>query len=213
MGEAFLTRRGSGKPFAIIGAAYPSGTVTCAKDGVNAKKLYDADGEAMFSIPSVGEWTVTATDGTHTASQTVNITAQGQTEKLELNYALYIFLEGSGLADGYSAESISPSFISVSSDKIILSQYFMWIEPNVSLADFSTLKIELKCTFPQSYGTATFGVGTDRPATAVGNYTASQSNIHTETRDTFSVDISSLTDTEYIKLEGTSVEIYNIWLE
>ena len=33
MGEAFITRRGGGTPYAVIGVTYPSGSVcTCSND-------------------------------------------------------------------------------------------------------------------------------------------------------------------------------------
>ena len=75
-----------GKLFAVIAVTYPAGsTCTCA----NGTKIYtakDTSGQWIFRIPSAGTWTVTATDGTNTKTQEVNITAEQQAEKVTLAY-------------------------------------------------------------------------------------------------------------------------------
>lgn len=53
----------------------PAGvTVTVTKDGKTKTKVAGTDGVAVFKGLSTGDWTVTITDGTHTASKTVTIT-------------------------------------------------------------------------------------------------------------------------------------------
>lgn len=224
MGEAFITRRGGAvKAFAWIAVTYPAGSTCTCTDGSKTLEAKTTGGSWVFNIPYAGTWTVTATDGTNTKSESVVISTNGQIEKLELMYGFYIFKEGSGLTSGYSVSSLRPSAVSVSSDKIVWNTeagflQFLWVAPAVALSLFSTLKIEMKCT-SRPAGTSdnvTLGVGADEPISGmIGNFNASQSNIYDTTRQIFSVDISSLSDTEYIKLNAARVlgEIYNIWLE
>lgn len=223
MGEAFITRRGGGGyAFAQIVAEYPAGSTCTCSNGAKTLTAKTTSGKWIFNVPSTGTWTVTATDGTNTKSESIVISTKGQIEKLELMYGFYIFKEGSGLTSGYSVSSLRPSAVSVSSDKIVWNTeagffQFLWVAPAVALSLFSTLKIEMKCTSrPASTDNVTLGVGADEPISGmIGNFNASQSNIYDTTRQIFSVDISSLSDTEYIKLNAERVlgEIYNIWLE
>ena len=60
MGEAFITRRGGGIPYAVIGVTYPSGSVCTCTSGTLTLTAKDTSGKAMFIIPSAGTWTVKA---------------------------------------------------------------------------------------------------------------------------------------------------------
>ena len=89
MSEAFITRRGgagSGKAFAVIGVTYPSGsTVTCT-NGTKTLTTKDTTGTTLFVIPSAGTWTVTAVNGSQSASKSVSITTEGQVESVTLSF-------------------------------------------------------------------------------------------------------------------------------
>lgn len=91
MSESFICRRGGGgAPFAVIGVTYPAGSVcTCAK-GAKIYKAKNTSGLALFAVPETGEWTVSCTDGTDTASKIVTISAEGQAETVELSYKDYL---------------------------------------------------------------------------------------------------------------------------
>lgn len=85
---------GGGDTYAFVVAAYPAGsTCTCVKGGktLTAK---DTSGTWAFQIPEAGTWTVTSTDGTDTASTTVTISTEGQSESITLSYRLYIIKNG-----------------------------------------------------------------------------------------------------------------------
>ena len=75
MGEAFITRRGGGTPYAAIGGTYPSGSVCTCTNGTLTLTAKDTSGKAIFVIPSAGTWTVTAVSGSKSTSKTVSITA------------------------------------------------------------------------------------------------------------------------------------------
>lgn len=81
--------------FAAIGVTYPAGsTVTCA-NGSTTLKAKTTSGQWVFAIPKAGTWTVTATNGTSTKSQSVSITKEGQFEVIGLAYTYYLFNNGS----------------------------------------------------------------------------------------------------------------------
>lgn len=79
------------KLYAVIGVTYPEGsTLTCT----NGTELYTAgntSGQWVFAIPYAGTWTVTCIDGTKTKSQGVQITVEGQLERISLSYELLLF--------------------------------------------------------------------------------------------------------------------------
>ena len=89
MGECFITRRGGsggGKAFAVISVTYPAGSVCTCSDGTKTLSLKDTSGQGFFLIPYAGTWIVTATDGTNTKSESVEITSEGQSKSVELSY-------------------------------------------------------------------------------------------------------------------------------
>lgn len=104
MGEAFITRRGGGTPYAAIGVTYPSGSVCTCTNGTLTLTAKDTSGKAIFVIPSAGTWTVTATDGTNTKSESVEITTEGQIVSVTLSYGLFLFDGGdkTGVTGGWT---------------------------------------------------------------------------------------------------------------
>lgn len=93
---------GGTKLFAAIGVTYPEGSTLTCTDGTKTLKAKTTTGQWVFSIPYAGTWTVTATDGTNTKSESVEITAEGQFESVVLSYRKYIFSYESGFAEGFS---------------------------------------------------------------------------------------------------------------
>lgn len=86
MGEAFITRRGGGTPYAVIGVTYPSGSVCTCTNGTLTLTAKDTGGKAIFVISSAGTWTVKAVKGSDSASKAVSITAEGQAATVTLSY-------------------------------------------------------------------------------------------------------------------------------
>ena len=104
MGEAFITRRGGGTPYAAIGVTYPSGSVCTCTNGTLTLTAKGTGGKAIFVIPSAGTWTVKAVSGSKSTSKTVSITAEGQVETVTLTYALILFDGGdnTGVTGGWT---------------------------------------------------------------------------------------------------------------
>lgn len=94
MGEAFITRRGGGTPYAAIGVTYPSGSTCTCTNGSKTLTAKDTTGKALFVIPHAGTWTVKAVKGSQSASKAVSITAEGQYATAELTFARLIFKNG-----------------------------------------------------------------------------------------------------------------------
>lgn len=224
MGEAFITRRGGGTPYAAIGVTYPSGSVCTCTNGTLTLTAKDTGGKAIFVIPSAGTWTVTAVSGSKSTSKTVSITAEGQAETVELVYELFIFKSGSGLTAGYSVAgtggNVSNANISWSGDSSS-GGISMYIKPAVVLKDYTKLCVDFECSYNWggNYGMA-FGVGKDAAAATTINNTNWTAKVTSTAqgaiaRNTVQCDISALTDSEYIKVVGScsAGKIYNIWLE
>jgi hypothetical protein len=93
---------GTGKLFAAIGVTYPAGSTLTCTNGSKTLTAKNASGQWVFAIPEAGTWTVTATNGTNTKSQSVSITTEGQFESVTLSYQLVLFSADKGLAEGYT---------------------------------------------------------------------------------------------------------------
>ena len=220
----YVLSGGAGKPYAVIGVTYPSGSTCTCTNGSKTLKAKDTTGKAIFVIPSAGTWTVTAVSGSQSASKAVSITAERQIATVTLTYRLYIFKNGSGLTAGYSVAgtggNVSNANISWSGDSSS-GGISMYIKPAVMLKDYTKLCVDFECSYNYGggYGMA-FGVGNDAAASTTINNTnwtakvtsTAQGNI---ARNTVQCDISALTDSEYIKIVGSysAGKVYNIWLE
>lgn len=82
------------KLFAAIGVTYPAGSTLTCTNGTTTLKAKTTTGEWVFAIPKAGTWTVTATNGTDSKSQSVSITKEGQFESVELWYTLMLYKNG-----------------------------------------------------------------------------------------------------------------------
>lgn len=232
MGEAFITRRGGGTPYAAIGVTYPSGSVCTCTNGTLTLTAKDTTGKALFVIPSAGTWTVKAVSGSKSTSKTVSITAEGQVATVTLSYELVLFNNGvvSGYAWNSSNAESSYGDAKVSNGLIYLYGYTWdnnislqpgWGEIGISsaigLSDYSTLKVRLK-KIDSADGTAKIQVGT----TALGDNTATKT-VTLTAGTTTSLDISSITGSKYISLYaksntgayGNMIKAYfdKVWLE
>ena len=120
MGEAFITRRGGGIPYAVIGVTYPSGSVCTCKSGTLTLTAKDTSGKALFVIPTAGTWTVKAVKGSQSKSVNVEITTEGQVETLTLLYQLYIFKAGQGAVVPLSPHTDTNGRVTIGNDKITI---------------------------------------------------------------------------------------------
>lgn len=79
---------------ATITAKYPAGSIcTCSKGG-EVLTATDTSGSYTFTVTSAGIWTVKCTNAGKTASDTVSVTASGQSKSVVLAYNIYLFNNG-----------------------------------------------------------------------------------------------------------------------
>lgn len=88
------TAGGGSETYAFIIVTYPAGSTCTASDGTTTLTAPDTSGNWVCKVPNAGTWTISATNGTYTASDAITITTEGQRESLELSYGLYIIKDG-----------------------------------------------------------------------------------------------------------------------
>ena len=74
----------------IIRVTFPAGSTCTCKNGSTTLTSNASNGVAVFIVPNTGTWTLTATDGTKTATKTVRITSTSQSANVTLSYELII---------------------------------------------------------------------------------------------------------------------------
>ena len=144
----------SGKLYAVIAVTYPEGSVCTCSNGTKTMKAKDTSGKALFNV-TVGEWTVSCTDGSRTVSKEVTIAVAGQFESLVLSYALYLYNYGdkceavtggweqyqyNGYGEGswaYNSDNIFVNGVDVTNSATVVSM--VSFDPNL-LSQFSQLK-------------------------------------------------------------------------
>lgn len=100
MGDAFLIKRGGGgKLFAAISVTYPSGSTCTCTNGSKTLTAKGTGGSYVFYVPEAGTWTVSCTDGTSTASKSVVISNEYQSELVDLSYNI-ILIDGVSYKSG-----------------------------------------------------------------------------------------------------------------
>lgn len=221
---------GSGKLFAVIAVTYPEGSVCTCSNGAKTLKAKDTSGKALFNV-SVGEWTVTATDGSSTASQAVSITTEGQSESVTLLYGLYLFKSGDGLLPGYSIQRlVSGSGDFSGTDAIIWattsqtdSGNIFQFQPAVDISEYTKLNVELMCTgrYSSSYTnviialTEKFRSGESVSTWDTLSKVATRNDAYNTNRHTVSIDVSSISSSSYVTINANAIsgEVYNVWFE
>ena len=206
MGECYITRRGGsggGKAFAVIGVTYPAGSVCTCTDGSKTLTLKDTGGQGFFLIPYAAAWTVTATDGTNTKAQSVEITSEGQSESVTLNYSVEIF--NGGAIVPFTTQDASSAMVEIGTEivfsKVSSNPYnrgaLAYTTNKVDLSDYNTIVFE---------GTFTQVVNSNGDKSRVGIMeTAAQtqnnwvaSTILDTTNNSWTVDISSISGSYHI---------------
>ena len=123
MGEAFITRRGGGTPYAAIGVTYPSGSVCTCTNGTLTLTAKGTGGKAIFVIPSAGTWTVKAVSGSKSTSKTVSITAEGQVETVMLMFETILWEAGAdqntSITGGFAANNTT--YVKIGSSTVTIT--------------------------------------------------------------------------------------------
>lgn len=217
---------------ATISVTYPAySTCTCQNGSTTLTDTNTgADAKTVtFTVPNTGTWTVTATatDGSgQSKSTTVSITADGQSQSVTLSYELVLFNNGNdntSVTGGWRSEHFYASEQSFTINNNSINLYIYnndgsgGIEAStnnrISLSNYKTLNVNVSNI---SNGTCYLGVSSNQNISASNNYTALNSGT---TPGTYTIDISSISDSLYIKLKiisnhskGASMAISKVWL-
>lgn len=149
-GAIMFSGGGSGKLFAAIGVTYPAGSTLTCTNGTKTLTAKTTSGQWVFAIPEAGTWTVTATQGTNTKSQSVEITTEGQLESVELSYQFVLFDGGQivPMSSGFVYTGCSVSFagglITVTSTEY--GSVSAVTDNKLSLDRYNTLFVEIVST-------------------------------------------------------------------
>lgn len=219
--KGFIMRHGSGtgKAFAVIGVAYPEGSVCTCTDGTKTLKLKDTSGQGFFLIPYAGTWTVTCTDGVNTKAKSVEITTEGQTVSVELSYRYYLFKSGEGVADNWGIAG-NATTVQKDNDAIAIKSTSGYGGNNnikayilADLSKYKTLKATIKTTVAGKPIVGVFGTDVPGTYTALNSFaSATKANENEE----LSLDISSFTGSQYVGIYAVNQEtlyMYDFWLE
>ena len=104
-GTIMTGRRGGVRLFSVIGVTYPAGSVCTCTKGTKSYKAKNTSGLVLFAVPETGDWTVSCTDGTQTASTTATVSAEGEAVNVKLAYDLRLFDNGdecTGVTGGWT---------------------------------------------------------------------------------------------------------------
>lgn len=220
MGEAFITRRSGGIPYAAIGVTYPSGSVCTCTNGTLTLTAKDTSGKALFVIPSAGTWTVTAVKGSQSKSKAVSITAEGQVETVMLSYELVLF---SGSETWTLKQRIDGNgTLSVSDNKLVLTGKMdyggsaplyacsAFYPSPVAKSSYTTLKVTVTSVTAPTY--VYLIVQSDMTANESGSGYIAYVNI--TKADTFTLAYPSGTYYVGLSVGGSSaVTVSKVWLE
>ena len=209
---------------ATINITYPAGSTCTCSDGSTTFTAPDTSGTWACIVPNTGTWTVSCTNGTESASETVSITTDGQTKTVELSYMLILFDNGEAvpwLTDTFTDNSPGSATIGNTIVFSYTDSGGAWTcagtENSYDLSKYKTLYFDMTVTdhYDQYFGTATVGVMSKKPyANNTGlTFLASAKPTVDGTRRTVSVDISSINN-GYIAIYGImKATIYKVWCE
>ena len=130
-----------------IKVTYPAGsTCTCSKDG-EVLTASGTSGSYTFTVTSSGTWTVKATDGSRTVSESVSITASGQSKSVSLSYEI-IYISGGVFKESYQTYSSKGELnVTASGGYVNLQgtdwgQHALYFDP-VDLSNYNTISIDV----------------------------------------------------------------------
>ena len=220
MGEAFITRRGGGIPYAVIGVTYPSGSVCTCTSGTLTLTAKDTSGKVLFAIPFAGTWTVKAVKGSQSKSVAVKITAEGQVETLTLLYQLYIFKAGQGAVVPLSSYTAANGKVTIGTDKITISKTSgytcgaaVFTADSVDLSLYNTLYADVALTPLSDVYRCYLDIQESAPSGLPGHKDGLAVVEITESSSRVSLDISSV-NSGYVALGNYGYgSVTNIWAE
>ena len=203
---------------ATIKITYPGGsTCTCSKDD-RTYTAPDTSGSWNCVVDSAGEWTVTITaDGEEPVSEVVNISENGETKEIVLNYIYYFFKEGTGLASGINIIKKGSVSATATNDNIKITatdgEGAFGLDKAYDVTRYNTLVIDLEGNAKSS----DIGISTSVVSGSDITFAASYHFSDSLDRQALNIDISSVQGDAYIayhdaQYRTADLTIYNIYL-
>ena len=201
---------------AAIVVSYPTGSTCTVTNGSNTYTALDTSGSAAFSVEA-GTWTVTATDGTDTASESVTV-AVGEWVEVSLFFAFFIFKAGEGQViplTAHGAATIETDYISLTNNGNSPSSR-VWTTNKLDLTNVSTIYADVNISGGDTTGNYRSGIVVHSAVlgTSAGPHEGT-AYVHFETdstRKVVSLDVSSITGSYYVGLQGqSSGQVYNFY--
>ena len=196
---------------AYISVSWPAGSACACSDGQQVLNAPDTSGTYTFNVPNSGEWTITCTNGgDKTASKSVSITAEGQTENVTLAYEYVLYEAGTKntqLTDKSSVSSTYGGKATLTWNADSATFYFggstsftrqsAWTySPQIDLSAYKKLCCTLSSLSLSKSSASSFVIAvspaTSPELTASGSVTNSMAIASTTTDGTIELDISAI---------------------
>lgn len=189
-----------------------------------------ASGSYTFTVPSAGEWTLTATSSTATepATATVNVTEETSYTVI-LSFDTYLFKAGTGLGNGVTIDALEASGDLSGTESLIWAKPGQTAKgnelqflPAINFSEYSTINVDLIFTgqYSSSYSGTIAVTEEFRNGESVSTWDTLSKKARKEinynlSRQTVSLDVGSISNEWYVTFYGfgSAGEIYNIWLE
>lgn len=167
------------KPPSIL-AFYPTGSTCTCSNGTETYVAKDNSGFWRFDVRALGDWTVTITDGSKEAYQTVSLTDATQIKRVELFYPLEILTTAGVLAEGYSVTGKR-------------------VNPAIDVTKYTKMTFTAKVTWAAASGYGCYvGLSTSATSTADGAFLA-EVNVTSTSRKTYTLSLANLKGELYIR--------------
>ena len=191
---------------ATINVTYPAGSTCTVTDGTTTLTAPNTSGTWACVVPNAGTWTVMATDGTNSKSESVSITTDGQSKSVTLAYwngELYTPGNTWDNVTGGWGKLVDRSSVSFKNDAIEFTNdnghVTVYTNKPIDLTNFS--KLTADCAITATDYKFELGVKLEKPTNAQqnGGYVAVTATGVTAGK-TLTVDVSGLSGSYYILL-------------
>ena len=222
----------------IITGLDSTGTITCTKDGKSYIATWDDTAQhwEIVGLP-FGTFTVTATNGTKTKTETILIDIAGVYE-IEMSIKRWLYRYGDeceGVTGGWVSDNLYGTSTFTKQDQYleVSGNENSWVglfhtANKISLDGYTKLMVDMEQTSSRfnAQGVRTFGLTPDLTkvdgyyyyinSTAYFslNHPASEQETGTKARETIALDITDTSEQYvYVGHRQATVRIYNVWLE
>lgn len=197
---------------ATINITYPAGSTCTCSDGTTTLSAPDTSGTWACIVPNAGTWTAAATDGVENTSESVSITADGQTVAVELSYYTYLFkpnTDTTNVTGGWqlnskgSLDSAGDQLVATFSNPYNRGEIFSVATINkIDFTEFTTLVATCKAAVEgnSAPSSATFAVASTQSGFNNAGTTSTKvaSTTFSNSTNTVTIDVSRISGSYYV---------------